>query len=455
MERPGAEAYRTALGLLTEHRPEEALPHVLTARAEAPEDVDIMLLHGQILVELQRFDEAEAIYRAGLALAPDRYQLISHLGVVLFEQDRFEEALALLRQAFRMAPQNGRVVANLANFLDFAGSLDMALAAYEAAMSLLPEDRDIRCNYGMALLRAGRLAEGWPLFEARRRIPDPIEATAVQRLPPLAEQPDLAGRRILLFHEQGLGDTLQMLRYVPLLTARGAELALRVPPPLAALVPLLPETGPGRVTLADDSGTEGFDFHCPMMGLPLVFGTVLETIPNGIYLKPPDAARERWRAALAHLPGPRIGLVWGGSPRGGLDRRRSMPFEELRPLFDLKGSFINLQLGAPGAKWRPPPHAASLDPTASLGDFAETAALIANLDLVITVDTSVCHLAGAIGAPVWMLSRFSSCWRWLMGRQDSPWYQTMRIFRQSRPGDWAGVVAATVEALIVQQKNLP
>jgi Tfp pilus assembly protein PilF len=445
MAAPGDADYRAALALLSEHRPEAALPHILAAGAEAPADVDVMLLHGQIMVELQRFDEAEAIYRAGLALAPDRYQLISHLGVALFELDRFGEALELLRQAFRMAPQNGRVVANLGNFLDFAGSLDLALAAYDAALSLLPEDRDIRSNYGMALLRVGRLAEGWPHFEARRRIPDPIEATPVPRLPPLSTGPDLAGRRILLFHEQGLGDTLQMLRYAPLLAERGARIALRLPPPLA---PLVAGMGGAAIELADEAGVEGFDFQCPMMGLPLVFGTVLETIPAEMpYLWPAPAAVERWRAAVAALPGPRIGLVWAGSPRGGLDRRRSMGFDRLAPLFEFPAGFVNLQIGPAGRHWAPPPGASALDPTALLGDFAETAALIANLDLVITVDTSVAHLAGALGAPIWMLSRFSSCWRWLMGRDDSPWYPSMRLFRQNAPGDWDGVVAQAAAAL--------
>ncbi|HVJ51938.1 MAG TPA: tetratricopeptide repeat protein [Aliidongia sp.] len=434
--------YQVALALRLERRPDAALPHILAVRRAEPENIDGMLLHGQLLVELYRFEEAVAIYRAALALAPDRYQVVTHLGVALFELDQFDEALALLRQAFAMAPQNARVIANLGHFLDFAGSVDLAISAYEAALSVVPNDREILVNYGMALLRAGRLAEGWALFETRLRIPDPIETSGVPHLPPLTATPDLSGRRILLFHEQGFGDTLQMLRYIPLLAAHGAEIVLRMPPALKRLA--------ARVggTLADDTGVTGYDFYCPMMSLPMVFGTVLETIPAEIpYLNAPEAEGETWRRRLAALPGPRIGLVWAGSPRGGLDRRRSMRFDRLAPLFALPASFVSLQLGEAGRGWAPPPGTAALDPTGELVDFADTAALVSALDLVITVDTSVAHLAGALGKPVWVLSRFSSCWRWLMGRADSPWYPTMRIFRQRLPGDWAGLIAEVEEAL--------
>jgi Flp pilus assembly protein TadD len=431
--------------LLALDRPEAALDCVTLARPAGPDDIDRMLLEGRILTKLMRFEEAAALLQAALALAPDRPEIITELGVAQFELDRFGPALELFRRAFKLAPQNARIVANLGNFLDFAGTLDLSLAAYDAARSLSPDDREIRCNHGMALLRAGRLAEGWPLFESRRRPCDPAEAAGIARLPAPLDPAELAGKRVLLFHEQGFGDSLQFLRYAPMLAALGAVVILRMPPPLARLAGTV--IGVAEI-LTDDTLPPDLDFVSPLMSLPLCFSTVLETIPAAIpYLHPPQEARERWRAALAEMPRPRIGLVWAGSPRGGLDRRRSMPFDALLPLFDRPGSFVSLQLGEAARQWLPPPSAAALDPTAGLVDFAETAALASALDLVVSVDTSTAHIAGAVGTPVWVVSRFASCWRWLTRRDDSPWYPGLRLFRQAAPGDWAGAVARIALAL--------
>jgi Flp pilus assembly protein TadD len=434
-----------AAALLALDLPEAALVCAATARKSAPNDVDLLTLTGRILVKLERYEEAAARHEAALALAPERCDVMTNLGVALFELDRFGPALTLFRRAFALAPKDARVVANLGNFLDFAGTLDLALAAYEAAASLSPEDREIRSNHGMTLLRAGRLAEGWPLFESRRRQRDPVEAAGIARLPNPIDAIDLGGKRILVFHEQGFGDSLQFLRYIPMLAARGAEILVRMPPPLVRLAAGV--AGVAQV-LSDDSVPPGLDFFSPMMSLALCFGTTLESIPAAIpYLHPPEAARQRWQAAFAGMKQPRIGLVWAGSPRGGLDRRRSLPFETLRPLFDLPACFVSLQVGEAAAQWAPPPGVEVSNPVEHLNDFAETAALIAALDLVITVDTSVAHVAGAIGTPVWVLSRFSSCWRWLMQRNDSPWYPDLVLFRQSRPGDWPELVQRLVPAL--------
>jgi Flp pilus assembly protein TadD len=445
-DRPGrTEALQLlAMALLARNEPEAAQDCVTMARNMKPYDVDLMTLDGRIRTKLMRFEDAAAVLEEALALAPDRPDVITELGVALFELDRFGPALALFRRAFQLAPQNARIVANLGNFLDFAGTLDLSLAAYEAARSLSPDDREIRCNHGMALLRAGRLAEGWTLFESRRRQHDPAEDADIARLPaPLPE--DLAGKRVLVFHEQGFGDSIQFLRYVPLLAARGAVVLVRMPPPLKRLA----ESVAGTAEVTTGYGVPpDLDYVCPLMSLASCFGTVLATIPAAIpYLQPPADARARWRAKLAALQQPRIGLVWAGSPRGGLDRRRSMPFETLLPLFERPASFVSLQIGDAGRQWRPPAHAAALDPTESLVDFAETAALVAALDLVVTVDTSVAHVAGAIGTPVWVLSRFSSCWRWLTKRQDSPWYPDLRLFRQAQPGDWAELLTRVAQAL--------
>jgi Flp pilus assembly protein TadD len=443
---PGLPAARELLAaaLLALDHPELAEEHAVAALAADPDNPDLLSLDGKVLAKLERWQEAADRHRAALELAPGRPDLMTDLGIALFELDQFGPALALFRQAFQLAPTDARVVANLGNFLDFAGTLDLALAAYEAARSLSPDDREIRSNHGMVLLRAGRLAEGWTLFESRRRQRDPVEAAGIARLPAPLDGVDLKAKRILLFHEQGFGDSIQFLRYVPMLARRGAEILVRMPPELARLAA---GTSGIASVLTDDQVPERLDFWSPMMSLALSFGTTLDTMPAPIRYPAPPAALARWQAALARLPQPRIGLVWAGSPRGGLDRRRSMRFADLLPLFGARASFVSLQLGEAARHWAPPAGVRCLDPGTELDDFAETAALIAALDLVIAVDTAVAHVAGAVGTPIWVMSRFSSCWRWLTQRDDSPWYPTLTLFRQARPGDWAELVARVAAAL--------
>ena len=403
-------------------------------------EAEALQLAGLALGGLRRFGEAAGLLAAASALAPERFDILSNLGSALVELDRFGEALDLFRRAHALAPTNARIVANIANLLDFAGALPDAITAYATAAALAPGDAEIGRNHAMALLRAGRLAEGWPLFEHRRRAIDPAEAT----VPRLDDLSAVAGKRVLLFHEQGFGDTIQMLRYAPLLAARGAEVLVRVPPPLARLAAAVP--GVGRVVGADE--TPALDYQLPLMSLPLLFGTTLETIPGTTpYLVADPAAVAGWRERLAPLPRPWVGLVWAGSPEGGLDHRRSMCFADLAPILAVPAGFVSLQIGPAAREWAPPGGPAALDATPWIADFADTAALLQALDLLISVDTSAVHLAGGLGRPVWMLDRFSSCWRWLTGRADSPWYPGLSILRQPHPGQWGPPVAEAARRL--------
>jgi Flp pilus assembly protein TadD len=419
---------------------------VLRLVGDQPGDVEALNLAGIAYGGLRRFEEAVAALDAALRLAPERFDIMSNLGSALVELDRFGEALALFRRAHALAPRNGRIVANIANLLDFAGALPDAIVAYETAHMLAPDDAEIGRNRAMALLRAGRFAEGWPLFEHRRRAVDPTEAT----VPRLDDLDGIAGKCILLFHEQGFGDTIQMLRYAPLLAARGAMVLVRVPPPLARLT----AATPGVDRVVGESGDPGpLDYQAPLMSLPLIFGTDLAGIPAAMpYLR--AGAAEAWDARLAALPRPWVGLAWAGSPTGGLDHRRSMRFADLAPILKVPAGFVSLQLGPAAAQWAPPVGAATLDASPWLGDFADTAALMSRLDLVITVDTAVAHLAAGLGRPVWVLDRFSSCWRWLTGRTDSPWYPTLRLLRQARSGHWAPVVAEAARSLAASVADL-
>lgn len=440
-----AETLAEVIALVEDGSADHALALLDRALALSPGETDLLVQRAAILVELRRFDDAIVAAEAVLSREPDQLTALNALAVSLVEQNRPGDAFAVFRRAFALAPTNPRVLANYGNFLSYAGVHDVAIAAFEAAASLAPEDPEIGVNRGMVLLRAGAFAGGWDGFEQRRRVRDPLELDGVAILPPLSSIPSLDGKTIVIFHEQGFGDSLQFLRYVPLLAAYGARVFLRMPPELRRIAASV--EGCAGVVGPEDP-VPGVDFVLPMMSLARVFATDLDTIPAHLpYLTADPAASARWQAALSALPRPRIGLVWAGSPRGGLDHRRSMPFTALRPVFDVGAGFVNLQIGPAAAQWAPPVGAAALDPTRALADFADTAALVAVLDLVISVDTSMVHLAGALGRPVWVIDRFDSCWRWLSGRTDSPWYPSLRLFRQPKPGDWASPVDAVLATL--------
>lgn len=427
------EAVRQALG---QGRFEDALALLGDPAGQA----EAFNLTGLALGGLRKYAAAADAFGAALRLAPARFDLMSNLGTALVELDRFGEALDLFRRAHALAPRNARIVANIANLLDFAGALPDAITAYATAQALAPDDAEIGRNHAMALLRAGRLKEGWPLFEHRRRTVDPTEAA----VPRLADLATVAGKRVLLFHEQGFGDTIQMLRYVPLLAGLGATVLVRVPPPLARLAAGVPGV---QAVVGEGEAVADLDYQAPLMSLPRVFGTELGSIPVPMpYLTADPAAAAVWAERLKDLPRPWVGLVWAGSPSGGLDHRRSMRFATLAPILQAPAGFVSLQIGPGAADWAPG-GAAALDATPWITDFADSAALLTQLDLLISVDTSAAHLAGGLGRPVWMLDRFSSCWRWLTGRTDSPWYPTLTLLRQPAPGQWGPPVAEAVRRL--------
>jgi hypothetical protein len=261
---------------------------------------------------------------------------------------------------------------------------------------------------------------------------------------------------VLVVQEEGLGDTLQFLRYLPLLAERGARVAVAVPPELTRLI----RTVPGVIDVpAGDAPVPKHDFHCSFNGLPRAFETTLETIPCAVpYLAADPALVTRWARRLPAIQALRVGLAWAGQARPwlpgfvGVDQRRSTDLATLAPLAAVSGvRFVSLQKGGAAPEARTPADALDLlDVMAEVRDFADTAAIVANLDLVISVDTSVVHLAGAMGKPVFLLDRYDNCWRWLSGRDDSPWYPSLRIFRQSRPGEWAPVIARVAAALARQ-----
>jgi hypothetical protein len=347
----------------------------------------------------------------------------------------FEECADLCRALIAADPTNPEAHAMLGRALTAEGEFDEALAAIGDALRLSPADIHINLDRAVALLKAGHLLEGWAAYEWRHM-------PAVPMLPKVRYLEDLGGRTVMVDHEDGIGNTIQFLRYARALTEMGARVLLRVPPELERL--MRGQDGIAEVLTAEREPAP-FDYRCPVMSLPYVFDTSLETIPAaGAYIGADAGLTAEWAARLP--PGPRVGLVWAGvSATGGpADRRRSMPFRMLLPLTVTPGvSFVSLQTGAARAEIAGGVH----DPMGAVRDFADTAAIIANLDAVISVDTAVAHVAGAMGKPVFLLDRYDNCWRWLYGRGDSPWYPTLMIFRQTQPGDWLGPVTQAAETL--------
>ena len=408
---------------------------------------------GLVHYRLGRIAEAENCFRGCLRLWPEHPGAHLNLAVALQSRGRLEEAEAWYRDALRRGADAPQVHNNLSVLLRELGRTAEAEASCREALRLRPEMADAQVNLAMSLLLTGRWAEAWPVYEARWQIGD-LALARRGFAPPLwtGAQP-IAGRTILLHAEQGFGDTLQFCRYVPLVAAQGARVVLEVQPPLARLLTRL--EGVTQVVAHGDA-LPRFDLHCPLMSLPRAFATTPETVPGKLpYLTADPAQQAAWRDALAGLDGRRVGLVWAGSARAwlphamALDRRRSMRLADMAPLGAVRGgSFVSLQLGPPAAQLNEPPEGLPVHDVADrLGDFADTAALVANLDLVIAVDTAVAHLAGALGKPVWLLNRFDTCWRWLLGREDSPWYPTLRQFRRDAQEDWANVVGRVAAAL--------
>jgi Glycosyltransferase family 9 (heptosyltransferase) len=358
----------------------------------------------------------------------------------LLEAGRFIECAQLCRALIAAEPNDPSAHAFLCRSLAAQGRFDAALAAITDALRLSPADTGLNLERAFALLKAGHLQEGWAAYEWRHRQPGGGKPPT---LPKVRYLDDLDGRTVLIDHERGFGDTIQFLRYVRPLAEAGMKIQLRVPGELVRL--MRGQAGIAQVLVGGEENAPA-DYYCPVGSLPYVFDTALETVPtDGAYIGAEAGLIAEWAARLP--PGPRVGLVWAGaaSPGSpGLERRRNVPFKMLLPLTVTPGpAFVSLQTGTARGEIAGPIH----DPMGAVQDFADTAAIIANLDAVISIDTAVAHLAAAMGKPVFLLDRYDNCWRWLHGRGDSPWYPTLMIFRQAEPGDWLGPVTEAAQTL--------
>jgi len=398
--------------------------------------------------------KAIAAYRQAIGLKPDFAEAHGNLGNALKGAAQFEDAIAAYRQAIRLKPDYPEMHSNLGIALRELGRLDEAIIAYRQAIRLKPELAEAHNNLSLALLARGDFQQGWEEYKWRWKCKD-FTSPAPNFAQPQWDGRPLEARTILLRAEQGFGDALQTIRYLPLVARRGAgSIIIECHAELERLFRMM--SGKCRI-VARGQPLPAFEFHCPLLSLPLIFGTNSANIPNEApYLHADADDARRWQHRLAeHSPRVNVGLVWAGRPTHIDDRNRSIKLARLAPLGQLPGvSFFSLQKGDAAAEAKCPPAGMELiDWTEELEDFADTAGLIANLDLVIAVDTAVVHLAGAMGKPVWTLLPFVADWRWLLERDDSPWYPSMRLFRQPSKGDWDGVITRVAEALPLWIKN--
>ncbi|MGZ6012144.1 MAG: tetratricopeptide repeat protein [Caulobacteraceae bacterium] len=422
----------------------DSLERALSLRAEG---AGLRVNLGWAAWTLGRAEEALAHYDRAIALDPGLAAAWAGRGATLRLLDRHDEALEALSHAMALEPGEAQHVFNRGVVLTDLGRNEDACADLDAALALAPDFRPAKLSGAHAYLALGRFERGWELFEARFQ---GLDEYWFKGLPRWDGKAPLEGKTIVLRGEQGLGDTLQFCRYARPVKALGARVVLEVPAPL---VRLLKSVDGVDAVVEQTPSPPPADYQGLLMSLPFLLGARVDTIPGETpYLAADPAEAARWEARLGKRTRPRVGLVWSGGFRDEaalrwINARRNIPLDRLAPLAGADVDFVSLQKGEPGegelralkAQGWPGPD--MLEVMDEVTDFADTAALVQALDLVISVDTSTAHLAGALGKPVWIMNRYDSCWRWLAGRDDSPWYPSMRLFRQERMGQWDAVVA--------------
>jgi Tetratricopeptide repeat len=415
----------------------------------APRHGPALHLLGVIAYLTERRDLAMDLVKKAVAVSPKDASAHCSLGNLLLQQCRLEEAVTSYRRALRLEPGVAGAVGNLANALFGLRRMDEAQAIYREALTLSPDDPEIHVNLSTLMLARGDMPAGWVEHEWRWK------SAHFNRIPRHFTQPQwygepAVGKTLLVHAEQGFGDTLHFCRFASQAASRGLRVIVEAPKPLLRLLRSL--DGVEKVVLHADA-LPGFDLHCPMLSLPLALGTTVQTIPNQVpYLRADPHQAATWTSRLTALGTrkPRIGLVWEGGvdkePQSAraVGRQRSMAPALLAPLFDVPDiQLFSLQKDGTRA-----PAAFQLhDFMNEMTDFADTAALAENLDLIISIDTSMVHLAGALGKRVWLMDRFLPCWRWMVGGNDNLWYPTLRLYRQRVPGVWISVIAEVARDL--------
>jgi tetratricopeptide (TPR) repeat protein len=394
---------------------------------------------GIALCDKRDWNGAIACFHRAVSLRPDFADGHGNLGNALLGRGDVDAAVAGLSRAVALKPDSHGMHNNLANALCARGDIDAAMRHCRRSLALKGDYAEAHLSLALLLLLQGDFEHGWPEYEWRWKSKE-HRTPAAKFSQPRWQGEDLGGRTILLHSEQALGDTLQMARYVPIVAERGGRVILACQ---GELVNLMRGLG-GAEAVVDRSGTlPAFDVHCPLLSLPGILKTMPTSVP---YLRAPAAAVEKWRGRLAGEKRKKVGLVWAGRPDHPQDRQRSIRLEQLADLAAANVCLLSLQKG-PAARQSRPPAMRLIDWTDELTDWTDTAGLVDQLDLVISVDTAVAHLAGAMGKPVWVLVQFAPDWRWMLHRADSPWYPTMRLLRQRALNDWKAPLRQTAQDL--------
>ncbi|ALG75510.1 hypothetical protein VY88_28250 [Azospirillum thiophilum] len=432
-------------------RTEEAVRAYRASVRLKPDQPAVLNELGINLERLKRADEACDAFARAAALAPDDAEVANNHGAMLRMAHRLDEAAVCFRRAIALNPQHGGAYSNLGSTVKEKGVLWEALRAFRRATRLDPDFAGAHWNESLVRLLLGDFVRGWQGYEWRwkhGRLPSP-QRSFVQ---PRWDGSPLKGRRLLVYWEQGFGDVLQFVRYLPLLAQAAERTGAGQPVYLEcqrALLPVL-HSLPGTIAVETGGPLPDFDVQIPVLSLPALFGTRLETVPSRVpYLRAEPELAARWGERLKGVAGLKVGIVWAGSPTHGNDRNRSIGLAPFARLAAIPGvSLVSIQKGpTEGQAANPPGGFPLLNLSPDIRDFADTAAIMAGLDLVVCVDTSVAHLAGALGVPVWVMVPFAPDWRWMLDREDSPWYPTMRLFRQDRPGSWDNAILRLEHAM--------
>ena len=435
---------------------EEAVAHLRKAIQIRPDADKAFNNLGLALSRLKRFDEALTILDRAVSLDLNSAEAINNRGNVLRQINLAEKALADFDRAIALKPDYAYAHANRAACLDDLSRPDEALASYQIALALKPDHGEAHWNLAINRLRNGDFKNGWVEAEWRWNVPSLRLSRGRSNRPLWLGAEPIAGKTLLLCNDQGLGDAIQFCRYIPLLAERGARVVLEVELPLKDLLSSV--SGIARCVIKGETLPD-HDFHCSLASLPLAFGTEIDTIPSSVPYVSISQHAKSWEAFLGPIGLARVGIVWSGNPDHGNDHNRSIPLKALTPLFDVDAQFVSLQKNVREsdlAIFRE--RVDILDAAPELDSFADTAALIQQLDLVISVDTSVAHLAGALGKPVWILLPYVPDYRWLLDRDDSPWYPTARLFRQTAIRQYTDVLErmrADLRGWIAELQKLP
>lgn len=412
-----------------------------------PGNQQIRQLLGEALNKLEKFAEAESEFKVVAGAKPGNANTWVGLAEALRRGGKLDESIDAARRGIAADPNNADALHALGWGFIRQGKPAEGVAFIDQAIRVRPAVAKLRWHRAWGRLLMGDYGRGWADYEARWDDPELQQRFRRPFAQPQWRGESAAGKTTLIHAEQGLGDTIQFVRYAPLLAERGAKVIVEAQPELAAL---LRRSMPAMEVIAAGQPLPPFDFHVPMLSLPLAFGTTLQTIPNNVpYLTADEPATLAWRQTLADLPGLKVGLVWAGRPTHRNDVNRSVRLDRLAPLAQIPGvSFVSLQLGEASQQIKVPPAGMKLfDASSGMTDFDSTAGLVSALDLVIAVDTAIVHLCGAMGRPIWALIQHDPDFRWMLGCEDTPWYPTVRLFRQPTFGDWDAVARRVAEEL--------